>query len=152
MNCRTSGSVLCWISSTDPTARTAPSYSIAMRVPTVYALRMSCVITMPVTPSCSRMRTMSASIVAEVTGSSPVVGSSYRMYLGRRAMARAMPTRLRIPPESSAGMRSLTSGRSTSESASSTRVVISDSLSSPCLRKPMATFSPIVMESKSAAN
>ena len=47
-----------------------------MRVPTVYALRMSCVMTMLVTPSFSRMRTMSWSMTALVTGSSPVVGSS----------------------------------------------------------------------------
>ena len=30
-----------------------------------------------------------------------MVGSSYRMYRGRRAIARATPTRFRIPPESS---------------------------------------------------
>jgi hypothetical protein len=33
----------------------------------------------------------------------PVVGSSYRSYFGRSAIARAMPTRFRMPPESSAG-------------------------------------------------
>ena len=44
-------------------------------------------------------------MTALVTGSSPVVGSSYRMYFGRSAIARAMPTRLRIPPDSSAGKR-----------------------------------------------
>ena len=76
MNWRTIGSVLLRTSSTVPTVRTRPSYSIAIRVPTVYALRMSCVITIPVTPSFSRMRTMSWSITALVTGSRPVVGSS----------------------------------------------------------------------------
>src|SRR5262249_172598 len=35
MNWRTIGSVVCWISSTVPTCRTRPSYSMAMRVPTV---------------------------------------------------------------------------------------------------------------------
>ena len=50
-------------------------------------------------------------MIALVTGSSPVVGSSYRMYLGCRAMARAMPTRLRIPPDSSAGKRSRDAGQ-----------------------------------------
>src|SRR5262249_8804607 len=111
MNWRTLGSVVFRISSTVPPWRARPWYSIAIRLATVYALRMSCVITTLVTPRRSRMRTMRWSITALVTGSRPVVGSSYRMYFGRSAMARAMPTRLRMPPDSSAGKRSATSGK-----------------------------------------
>ena len=60
---------------TVPTWRMAPSYSMAIRSPTLKALRMSWVTTSPVTPR-SRVRIMSWSMTAEVTGSSPVVGSS----------------------------------------------------------------------------
>src|SRR6185437_11780940 len=85
------GSFVCCISSTVPTCLTRPSYSMAMRLPTRYALRMSCVMTTLVTPNFSRMRIISSSITALVTGSRPVVGSSYRMYFGRSATARAIP-------------------------------------------------------------
>src|SRR5262249_15996972 len=66
MNCRTTGSVECWISCTVPTCRTLPSYRSAMREATRYALRMSCVMTTPVTPSCFCMRIISSSITALV--------------------------------------------------------------------------------------
>jgi hypothetical protein len=76
---------------------------MAILVPTRYALLMSWVMTIEVTPSFSRMRIISSSITALVTGSSPVVGSSYSRYFGRSAIARASPTRFRMPPDSSAG-------------------------------------------------
>ena len=44
------GSVVAWISAMVPTWRIWPSYSIAMRSPTVKALRRSWVTTSPVTP------------------------------------------------------------------------------------------------------
>ena len=113
---------------------------------------MSWVTTMLVTPSRSRMRIINWSMMALVTGSRPVVGSSYMMYLGCRAMARAMPTRFLIPPESSAGYFDSTPGKSTSSSASPTRAMISLSESLPSLRSPIATLSPMVSESNSAAN
>ena len=114
---------------------------------------MSCVITMPVTPSFSRMRTISSSMTALVTGSSPVVGSSYRMYFGRSAIARAMPTRLRMPPDSSAGKRCSHVGQvdEVERLVDALRDLATRS-SSPCLRSPIATFSPMVSESNSAAN
>ena len=43
-----------WISATVPTCRIAPSYSMAIRSPTVKALRMSWVTTTPVTPRSRR--------------------------------------------------------------------------------------------------
>ena len=39
-------------------------------------------------------------MMSALTGSSPEVGSSYSRYLGAPAIARAMPTRFRIPPDS----------------------------------------------------
>src|SRR3990172_3510089 len=90
-------------------------------------------------------------ITAEVTGSSPVVGSSYRMYRGRRAMARASPTRLRIPPDSSTGYRSSVPSRSTRARDSRTRSAISSS-GNRCFLSPSARLSRTVMESSRAAN
>jgi len=113
---------------------------------------MSCVMTMLVTPSASRVRTISSSITADVTGSSPVVGSSYSRYFGRSAMARARPTRLRIPPDSSAGIRSSVPERSTSPSDSATRSRMAGSVMVPLRRRPKATLSRIVIESNSAEN
>ena len=55
MNWRTTGSSVAWISATLPTWRIAPSCSMAMRSPTLKALRMSWVTTSPVTPR-SRVR------------------------------------------------------------------------------------------------
>ena len=50
---------------------------------------------------------ISASTVSDVIGSRPVVGSSYSSSFGLNAMARAMATRRRCPPDSSEGMRSM---------------------------------------------
>src|SRR5690606_3272265 len=76
MNPFTTGSSVARISSGVPTCRMPPLYSIAMRSPTRYALVMSCVTTMLVTPSSSFMRNTSRSMTVVVTGSRPVVGSS----------------------------------------------------------------------------
>src|SRR6266446_4459368 len=66
--------------------------------------------------------------------------------------ARAMPTRLRMPPESSEGRSGSTSSLSpTRASASTTRPWISSSDSRMCSRSGYATFSWIVSESNSAA-
>ena len=59
------------------------------------------------TSSKSRSLTISSSIVVEVIGSSPVVGSSYSRMPGFTAIARAMATRRRCPPDSSDGFRSM---------------------------------------------
>jgi len=49
-------------------------------------------------------------MMSALTGSSPEVGSSYNRYLGLPAIARAIPTRFRMPPESWAGYLSTVSG------------------------------------------
>ncbi len=87
-----------------------------------------------------------------VTGSSPVVGSSYSMYFGRRAIARAIPTRFRMPPLSSAGYLSSMLSRSTSASASLTRLFISAPDRWLSFFSPIATFCATVSESNNAAN
>src|SRR5213593_3742071 len=71
--------------------------------------RTSCDTTTLVTPSSSRSRSTSPSITSAFTGSSPEVGSSYRRYLDCPAIARAIPTRFFIPPDSSAGSLAATS-------------------------------------------
>ena len=63
---------------------------------------MSWVMVTMVTRSCSRISMMTVSMAAVVIGSSPVVGSSKSRISGCSAIARANPTRRRMPPESSA--------------------------------------------------
>ena len=71
---------------------------------------MSCVTTTEVVPIVEPSRSIRSSMVLDVSGSSPDVGSSYRMYLGSMAMARASATRFCWPPDSSAGFLAPASG------------------------------------------
>ena len=66
-------------------------------------------------------------------------------------MARAMPTRLRIPPLSSAGYLSSVPESSTTLRLSAVRSAMA-SWSSPRFASPNAMFSATVIESNSAAN
>ena len=73
-------------------------------------VRMSWVIVTAVAPisvTISRIRVL---MTPAMIGSSPAVGSSKNRIGGSPAMARARPTRFCIPPDSSAGKRSATSG------------------------------------------
>ena len=79
------------------------SLSSAMRSATINALCISCVTTSEVTDSSRWIDRISSLMRRVLMGSRPVVGSSYSSTSGSAAMARAMATRLRIPPESSAG-------------------------------------------------
>src|SRR5690606_26048069 len=151
MNPRTTRSSVFWISAGVPVKRIPPSYSIAMRSAMRYALFISCVTTTPVTPSSLAIFMIRLSITDVVTGSSPVVGSSYSTYFGRVAIARARPIRLRCPPDSCAGSRSSKPVISTSCSDSCTRSTMSGS-GIRIRRSPMATLSNTVIESNSAAN
>ncbi|MNI63586.1 hypothetical protein D3C73_1189680 [compost metagenome] len=84
-------------------------------------------------------------------GSSPAVGSSRKTSSGSSASARARPTRLRIPPDSSAGFRYRASGlrptMATFISASS-RIVAFDSF--VCSTRGEATFSSTDRDENSA--
>ena len=64
----------------------------------------SCVTTTNVAPRSSRRSRISRSSPAEVIGSSPADGSSRNSSGGSSAIARAMPARLAMPPEISAGI------------------------------------------------
>ena len=85
-------------------------------------------------------------------GSSPVVGSSYRMSCGSMAMARASPTRLRMPPDSAGRLQLLDARRAPPlGQLLATRGRISSSGIFVCSRSGRPTFSPTVIESNSAA-
>src|SRR3990167_5934957 len=73
------------------------------------------------------------------------------MISGFIAMARASPTRLRIPPESSEGMRSSIWAKPTSWRHSWTRWRMAGDVIVVCSRNGKPTFSSTVIESKSAA-
>jgi hypothetical protein len=77
--------------------------SISARSAIVSMLPSSCVTTTQPMPS-SRSDRMRSSMPRAVTGSRPADGSSTRSSAGSSASARAMPARLRMPPDSSDGM------------------------------------------------
>src|SRR6267143_2023370 len=83
-------------------------------------------------------------------GSSPVVGSSKKTISGSVTRARAMATRLRMPPEISAGFLSPMSWSPTCSSFCSTRCAISAGLSFVFSRRGKATLSKTDMESNRA--
>src|SRR5437867_2550026 len=83
-------------------------------------------------------------------GSRPVVGSSKKTISGSVTSARAMATRLRMPPEISAGFLSPISTRPTWTSFSSTRWAMSPSARLVFSRRGKATLSKTDIESKSA--
>src|SRR3984893_13323939 len=83
-------------------------------------------------------------------GSRPVVGSSKKTISGSVTRARAMATRLRMPPEISAGSLSPMPPSPTCSSFSSTRSRISASVRRLFSRRGKATFSKTDMESEKA--
>ena len=83
-------------------------------------------------------------------GSRPVVGSSYRVNSGSNAIARARATRLRCPPDRSAGRLFCTPSSPTIASFFLTISSISSSECCVCSMRGNATFCPAVSESKSA--
>ena len=106
---------------------------------------MSWVTTIEVTPFLSPICLIRRSTAAALMGSSPVTGSSYSRISGRPTIARARPTRLRMPPDSSEGSLGITTAgsRLTSSSAVTTRASTSclpRSLAMP-VWMPKATFS-----------
>ena len=89
-------------------------------------------------------------MVAEVTGSSPDVGSSNSTASGSSASERASATRLRMPPERSDGIFSSMPESRTVSSFSATLAAIASSSRSVCSRSGKAMFSNTVIESNSA--
>ncbi len=84
------------------------------------------------------------------TGSSPVVGSSKKTISGSVTSARAIATRLRIPPETSAGFFAPMPSSPTWASAASTRLATSGRGTLSFSRSGKATLSAHDIESKSA--
>src|SRR4051812_17980972 len=113
---------------------------------------MSWVIDSAVAPSASTQVLISSLITWPMIGSRPVVGSSKKMISGSAAMARARPTRFCMPPESSAGKSSATSGvRPTAPKVRSATCLASlRFMPRPAIR-PKATFSQTGRLSNSAA-
>src|SRR5687768_13957454 len=104
MKALTSASGLASSSAGVPRATMRPSWSSANWLPMARALGILCVTTSRVVPVRFFRSRSSASISAEVIGSSPALGSSTSSSDGSSAMARASPARLRIPPESAPGI------------------------------------------------
>src|SRR5664280_1169263 len=123
---------------------------MAMRSAMRNADCMLWVIVTMVTSSCSRISTITASMTADVIGSRPVSGSSKSRISGCSAMARANPTRRRMPPESSLVALFSILSRWTSARHSRTRAAISPSLERVWRRSGNAMFSNTVIESNSA--
>ena len=71
---------------------------------------ISCVIVKVGAPKPRADSIIKSLITSAIIGSKPVVGSSKKIISGRQIIARAKPTRFCIPPESSAGDKSATSG------------------------------------------
>ena len=89
-------------------------------------------------------------MVLTSTGSSPVVGSSKNTISGSVTSARAMATRLRMPPEISAGNLAPMPSSPTWPRAASTRLAISVAGRRNFSRSGKATFSWHDSESNSA--
>ena len=118
---------------------------------------MSCVTTIEVTGSRSprsraAVRRISSLITSLITGSRPVVGSSYSITSGSSASARARPTRFFCPPDSPDGLRCVTcSGNPTCRISPATCPASRSSSGAPSCRGPNATFSKTLSESNRAA-
>jgi hypothetical protein len=104
----------------------------------------------PISTTISRIRSL---MTPAMIGSRPVVGSSKKMISGSAAMARASPTRFCIPPDSSAGNRSATSGPARRGAASRSRWRAPRPWGASAGRAAAgkATFCQTVSESNSAA-
>src|SRR5207249_8438582 len=102
-NAWTSGSRLRRISSSGATAANRPWIRMATRVAIVFVRSRSCVTTIAVSHTPDFNCAIRSATSFELVGSSPAVGSSKSMISGSLTRARAIPTRLGLPPESSAG-------------------------------------------------
>jgi len=96
---------------------------------------MSWVTTMAVSHTPLRSEAISSATKRAFVGSSPAVGSSKNTTSGSITRARAIPTRLRMPPDSSAGSSSSVPGIPTRERKRCTRSVISPSGICVCSRR-----------------
>ena len=126
-----------------------PAKSRAIRSAIFSALGMWCVMVTMVACVLSRISRITSSMISVMIGSSPVLGSSKSRISGSCAIARAKPTRRRMPPESSAGYLSSTPSSFTMSRHSRTRSRMAFP-GLPNRRSGNATFPNTVIESKSA--
>ena len=112
----------------------------------------SCVTTTKVAPSVSRSCRIRASSPAEVTGSSPAEGSSSSSSGGSSAKARAMPARLAMPPEISAGRSAAAAASPTCASFSRATAAQASGGRAVRLCNGSITFSSRLSEPNSAAD
>ncbi len=121
-----------------------------MRSAMLKALSSSWVTTTIVMPRASLRLRISSSRERETTGSRPAEGSSAKSTAGSMMTARAKAARLIIPPESSAGMRSSKPASLTISSFMRIMISMVSRSSFVCSTRGSITFSPTVMELKSA--
>ena len=113
-------------------------------------LPRSCVTITNVTPRFSARRRIVASSDAAVIGSRPDDGSSRNRIDGSSAIARAMPARFCMPPESSAGMCPVNASSPTSSSFIRATRSIASSGRSVYTSSGRRTFSSSVIDPNSA--
>src|SRR3990167_6858953 len=150
MNWRTTRVSDSWMAAGGPTSTIRPSCSIATRSAISKISGISWLTITAVKRKRWCRSWISRWIVLTRIGSRPVVGSSKKMISGSMTRARAIATRLRMPPEISAGYLPPTPSRPTWASAASTRLATSARGSRSFSRSGNATLSTQVIESKSA--
>ena len=129
---------------------TPPRSSMMQRSAIARMEASSCVTTTKVAPRSSRRSRISRSSPAEVIGSSPADGSSRNSSGGSSAIARAMPARLAMPPEISAGISPAASASPTRPSLTRATASRPSGGRSVNISSGSMTFSSSVMEPNSA--
>ncbi len=130
---------------------TFPPASTIVRSTIESSVSRSCVTMNTVSPRLSLNTRTRRSKARALMGSSPDVGSSRNRISGSRASARASATRLRMPPDSSAGaFVAVSGGNPTSASLKPTSGGIKAAGRSVCSWNGTAIFSATVSEENSA--
>ncbi len=123
----------------------------ATRVDSATIVSRSCVTITTVRPSVRCSVAISSTNSSDAPGSSPAVGSSRNSSSGSSAIARAIPTRLTIPPDSAAGIfDACLQGSPTISSLSITMSCSRSSGTRPSSRSGCATLSNTVSDENSA--
>ena len=142
-----------YTSSTLPISTTLPPYMMATRSARPATTPRSCVTSTTAAPVMSRAVLSTSRICACTVTSSAVVGSSARITFGWLAIASAIITRWRIPPENSWGYdcaRSAGRGMPTISSSSTARCNAASFEMSLCIWSASAICRPMVCTGLSA--
>ncbi len=133
------------MSSTSPTSTGRPAYITSTRSANPATTPRSCVIMTIAAPVLACARFSTSSTCAWMVTSSAVVGSSQMITSGSLAMAIAITTRWRMPPENSCGKASARSegwGMPTRSSSSTALIRALSLLTRWCTRTASAIWSP----------